>query len=645
GKQSLVLDLSPRLRPRETSGTNSAVLDEWNTLEAVRYASRMLGTSGASLDAVLLGQGWDQVESEWQIDGGAFPRGFAPILDPLSSKGGMLGLRLGIFRDTSRGGIRMPWLARRGYEVASSCPDARTMCLAGENYGRLVLQRCRELAEQGNGLFFIEPVETICNEAGHGHAPGAFSRYAIVRSLENIVEGVRARRPGTVFSFGIGAWLSPWWLTFADYLAPVNVLPIDSVPPAPLALWTRTSAVDRALYEFLRKKNLWFPMRNLITEPIGAECPDTAVAAQPVEAFTDAVITDLCRGTSLHLLGLSPSALDTSRWAFLARAMRWAADRAGLLSRTEMIGGDPGKDDCYGYVHAEGTRAIVLARNPASSPATLRLPLAHSLGLDPSTKDLVIERVYPTCWVAPRVYQSGETIGIPLKPWETAIYEIYPLAEAQKPLIAGVPFSTVYEGEGRWKVTLYDRARNMTLLNPSRVRNVRLSGEEIDFPTAFLRTARTPLPLQKGTERLDKSEVPGRLALEAMLDPSVDSAALYVHLSSVDAKQAYPSLAFANAESIRPLQRIETRGGRAWYVLTGLERSLLGELILRSTGRESSWTGHIEVWVRCVQRMSPTTLSIESDFVGQDRLMPPVQAPVGIGIVYAPIGELDVWVK
>jgi phenylpropionate dioxygenase-like ring-hydroxylating dioxygenase large terminal subunit len=171
---------------------------------------------------------------------------------------------------------------------------------------------------------------------------------------------------------------------------------------------------------------------------------------------------------------ISPDILTEDEWNVMGSSMRWAQDRFPVLSTTEMIGGDPKKREAYGYVHFKEQRAVLAVRNPWITETRIRVPLNPSQGLDKDASGLVLERVYPTRWISPTRYKAGETLMLPLGGYETAVYEMYPLAEAKEPLLAGVTFATLHRDAKSEEVLVQSAGKNAVLLNPE-IASVELS--------------------------------------------------------------------------------------------------------------------------------------------------------------------------
>jgi hypothetical protein len=110
--------------------------------------------------------------------------------------------------------------------------------------------------------------------------------------------------------------------------------------------------------------------------------------------------------------------------------MRWARANWAILSNTEMILGDPGKGEVYGYAHVGKDAALIVLRNPDLESKTLALsmsdmrlgadePLAHAAG------SLRACEIYPAMreldWAKP----SAEPLNVQVLGSEAKVIAVY----------------------------------------------------------------------------------------------------------------------------------------------------------------------------------------------------------------------------
>ncbi|MCU0276756.1 MAG: alpha-galactosidase [Acidobacteria bacterium] len=423
----------------------------------------MVDRHGIRLDAFVLDDGWDVYASDWELRRDQFPNGLQPIAAELAKTGTRLGIWFGPTGGYSFRKERLQWMRERGYEIVGD-----QLCLAGSTYGALFKKRVLDFVGQdGVGYFKWDGIQFSCSEPGHGHAVDLYSRRAVMETVAGLCREARAADPGMFLNITSGTWLSPWWLRFADQIwmggEDYGWADVPSLSPRDAAITYR----DSVLYDDFRVQDLWFPVANLMTHGIiKGRLQMLGGEDEPLEKFTDETMMYAARGVSMFELYVSPDLLSEGEWAAMAGALRWARDRFGLLRRTEMVGGDPRRGQAYGYVHADGKRAVIVARNPLIEPQELRIGLDPALGFDAGAGQLVLERVYPTRFIDPRLRAAGEELKVALDGFETAIYELFPVAEARRPLLAGALFSgAVGESGSRYTARCYGAKVSPGLLN------------------------------------------------------------------------------------------------------------------------------------------------------------------------------------
>jgi hypothetical protein len=149
------------------------------------------------------------------------------------------------------------------------------------------------------------------------------------------------------------------------------------------------------------------------------------------------VIT-VMRGHNFLPLYVNPKFLSDARWKALAELLKWARANATLLGETVPLlprSWQTGKiprftDDGamprepYGYAHVKDHVGLVALRNPWIAPQTYALRLDGSLGFSPPAEALSAVSLYPE----PRIYgeglKLGDTLEVPLAPYETIVLSI-----------------------------------------------------------------------------------------------------------------------------------------------------------------------------------------------------------------------------
>jgi hypothetical protein len=591
--------------------------------------ANMVEKHGIRLDAFVLDDGWDVYASDWELRREQFPAGLKPIADELAATGTRLGLWFGPIGGYSFREERLGWMAAHGYETVGD-----QLCLAGKNYRALFKKRVMDFVEKdGAGYFKWDGIQFSCSQPDHGHATDIYSRRAVMETVADLCRSARAADPAMFLNITSGTWLSPWWLRFADQVwmggEDYGWSDVPSLSPRDAAITYR----DSVLYDDFRVQGLWFPIANLMTHGIiKGRLQMLGGEDEPLEKFTDETVTYAARGVSMFELYVSPDLLSEGEWAAIAGSLRWARDRFDLLRRTEMVGGDPRRGEAYGYVHADGRRAIVVARNPGIEPQVLKSGLGPALGLDRGAARLVLERVYPTRFIDPRLRTAGEEMAIALDGFETAVYELYPLEEARRPLPAGVEFAARVNADGSYAARCYSRAGEPALLQPW---------------TARTTTAAVAAPAGGGigAARLLAGGM-GRLAYEVEVPASAREPRLAVLLKpdAACAGLALPKVrAILDGRAVIP--RLESQDGAWAWVSVPLPagRHRLTLRLQKAPGK--GWNGKALAWLIGRVALPAVDVTWSGQVPAQEPPMPPCPWPVGEFRRQLRIGEAAIAVR
>jgi len=611
------------LRSPEYSSDPRTVMNEQNVMRTVtRLRQSMVDKYGISLDAFVLDDGWDVYRSDWVLRSSEFPVGLRSISYPLQSMGTNLGLWMGPSGGYSHRDWRVGWMGEQGYEVVGD-----ELCLGGAKYRELFKTRVLDFVKtEGVRYFKWDGIQFSCSEPDHGHPVGIYSRRAILNTLIDIGRDVRAAQPEIFLNTTSGTWLSPWWVKYSNQIwmdgQDYGYAEVPSISMRDAAMTYR----DYVLYEDFHLKNLWFPMANLMThgiikgslERLGGE-------DDPLEKFTDDVVLYLARGVSMWELYVSPDILSDGEWNALAQGMKWAKDRFSLLAQTEMVGGNPKKREPYAYVHFKGRRGIIAARNPFVAPASMAVHLDPGAGLDPNAAGLVLERVYPTRWISPKLYFAEDSVTVDLDGYETAVYELYPIEEASGPLVAGARFTTRLKVGLRDDMVIYPTGRSIKILNPGTIRAIRMGGDTVRADAFTLAAAPRPTLVRdpylqavvrgKRTEVMTTFTVDGQFqdpVLAVLVSPEEQSKGIDLPDMTVivDGKQQKPKL--------------ETQGGLWTWAKVDLSPGEHAVTIrVMPKDARKGWRGTVAAWIIGKEKLQGTEVSFESYQLAGQRPLPP----------------------
>ena len=605
----------PKVKP-------SQVMNEENVRRIVRLLqTNMVEKHGIALDACVLDDGWDVYRSDWALRPAQFPNGIGPIVEELRKSRTRLGIWFGPTGGYSFRKERVGWMRENGYETAGD-----QMWVGGPKYGALLTKRVTDFTAAGVGYFKWDGFQFLASGAGLGTPPGLPARRAVLSRVAKMAGAVRTVDPDVFLNITSGTWLSPWWLLFADQIwMDGEDYGSADVP----SISTRDSSItyrDLVLFEDFGEKKLWFPIANLMTHGVLKGTIDiTGIGkGEPLSKFADEVVFYLARGVTMYELYISPDVLTDGEWRVLSEALTWARTNFGVLSKGEMIGGDPYRKEPYGYAHFDGARGLVAVRNPDIVPQEIGVPLDPALGLDPKSTDLVLQRIYPTRWLSPRLWKAGETPSLPLAGYEAAVYEIVPLSEAKEPLLSGVVFEE-RETKGKKRVlSIVETTPGAKILNPGALAAITVNGKTGDL--SGLVASSVPIAAVRSTK--------GRSAgvtIDLAVAPAARGATLAVLVKPDPASGGKPdpgvTLVLDGAKVVA--ERIAKEGVWAWYTVPVApgEHSLAVDV--EPARGETAWSGSAQIWLTGAEGVAPATVELISNaaFPGARPLPPTGRGP------------------
>ncbi|MCD6453734.1 MAG: alpha-galactosidase [Candidatus Aminicenantes bacterium] len=596
------------LRAPEMVKSPRYIMNEKNVRRIINLFNRNLTRKyGIKLDAFVLDDGWDIYRSDWQLSREQFPQGLKPISDMLGKTNTSLGIWFGPIGGYSHRNWRVEWMKEHGYETVGD-----QMCFGGRKYSQLFKNRVLEFVKKYNvGYYKWDGFQFSCSEPAHGHPAGIYSRRAILKKLIQVCQEVRSAKPDIFLNITSGTWLSPWWLLYADTIwmqgYDYGYSDVPSISKRDRAMTYR----DYVLYDDLKRKDFWFPISNLMTHGIiKGHLQKLGGENEPIDKFTNNAVLYFARGISMYELYVSPDILIDAEWDAIAKSYKWAKDRFLILTaNTEMIGGDPGKGEAYGYVHFKGEEGIIALRNPVMKPQSVKFKLDPGHGFSSIAEKLVLERVYPSRKFSKQLFTSGQVIEIPLQGYETAVYEIYPLKKANIPVIGGAEFSVENVKGNVIEIGIYRSEGKPVILNPELVSSVKFNLRVIEPD----RIPEFKIALEKVKTKV--SHKADGMELKIKVPPRIKNAILAVLVRAEGEKKKLEVPEFyAGKMKLEPEVEMQ-KNSWAWYKIK--LRSGTQKIYIKSRGK-------MEGWIIYRQRFYPRRLIIETTRPVKIRPLPPL---------------------
>ena len=615
---------SPAFANRGKNGIpQQAVMNEENSMRIIRLLrENMIKKHGIKLDAFVLDDGWDIYESDWKLRTDQFPNGLKPLSDTLAKTGTRLGIWFGPIGGYSFAMKRVKWMGEHGYEVTGHKYEygSAMLCLAGKNYSRLFRKRITDFTRDDKvGFYKWDGIQFACSEPGHGHPVGIYSRRAIMESVIDKCNAVRAIDSDVYLNITSGTWLSPWWVQYANQIwMDAADYAFSDVP----SLNRRDNAMtyrDYALYNDLKMRKLWFPVANLMTHGIiKGRLENISKGGEPIDRFTNNAVLYFARGVSMWELYISPDILTDKEWNALSQSVLWANDKQDVMATTFMQGGNPALGESYAYLHFKGKKGVIAVRNPKVEDDELRITLTPEDGLDEDAVNLVIEQVYPYRRILPQLYGAGSILTIPLDGYETAVFHVYPLESSRRPLLADARF-TLNTDKNVLNYTVYETGPDVKFLNPQLIGDLYIDGKKAAIQQ--LKGGRKAGFVEKPitvNEKENKKSI--RWNLEYGNNPGQTINEVALLLKEPATESDFPKVTLSvNGKSV-VLKKQSIKGKWIWYSAALPDNSGNPELRLMKNG----WKGTAEIWVNKTVKLNPVSIKAVMNERIKDEVMPPL---------------------
>ena len=388
------------------------------------------------LDAFVIDDGWDDLNSVWEIDKNRFPDGFSPVAKHLNKINSNLGLWISPWNGYDRSAKkRIEWAKNNEFELSGN-----HLCIGDDNYYKIFKQKTLDHLKDGNLSFYkIDGFLSVCNETNHDHLPGIYSREFLVNRFIEYLKKIRVQKPDIFIDITVGTWLSPWWLMYADavWMTGADFGHAEDVP----AFSERDKAItfrDYTLYKDFVRDKIQFPLANVMTHGIiKGKLNLLGGKDETLRNWQDNTAMYFSRGVMMWELYISPEVLSTDEWNFMASMMRWGYENENILNNSRFVGGDPYQREVYGYFHEHDEKSIFVIRNPFVIPKQNNFSISQLFQQTEET-DYVVHQIYPQEMYYADLFSRESDLNIDLEGYEAKVIELIPESKFDAPLIAGL---------------------------------------------------------------------------------------------------------------------------------------------------------------------------------------------------------------
>jgi len=388
------------------------------------FRKALLAPYGLQFDAFVADEGWQDLQSIWDVNRKILPQGYKPLADLL----GKAGTRVGLWMPLNGANLDIGWGAKQGYEKSD---QGDYYCLAAERYNAAIRKATEVRIRDANLLYYKHDLNWFrCSGKGHQHHPTA--RHGVEANVDaclGLLDYEHKLQPDIFLNMTSGVWLSPWWLLHAEAVwTGGGDFGYDKTYPQLSPREWEISFRDQHLHERYRIERQQCPISALsMLGIIHGRRNRLGGPNETIAQWSDYVVWYYGRGVMLKELYLTPSLLNAEGWDVLGRATRWAIANTPTLSHTRMIGNEPRSGGVYGFVHWSEQKGIVVLRNPSPAGQGFDLTLAERprrMGNPAPAWD--VETVYPYHELLPVSLAADKPVKLQVPGCSVMVWELAP---------------------------------------------------------------------------------------------------------------------------------------------------------------------------------------------------------------------------
>jgi hypothetical protein len=443
------------------------------------------------------------------------------------------------------------------------------------------------------------------------------------------MNSVRKRDPHVFLNITTGAWLSPWWLRYADcmWMQGEDYAYQENAP----SLNDRQKSItykDVVLFDDLRKLGLLFPVSSLMTHGIiKGRYNLLGGANESLSSFCDEAMMYFGRGVMMWELYISPDVLSPAEWNAIASSVKWAKSNKDVLKKTRMVLGDPRKGEAYGFLHMTREKGILLVRNPGPAERTVRLNLTPDLGDFDASTDYYVRVIYPYNRVLPDPVRPGGIVSLPLGGYEVLTAELIRAKDFDRSLPIGVRYSVENGDILEWG----RRGETGTIHSPDKNRLGEMHPGEPVTNVGFDAASNVS---GDGTEHST------RLNVSVPEDFAKAEVAVLLELSAGTPHKKTPEFKMV-VNGVSRNAALEGGDGTWFWVTSDLDKGRNGiECSIRLAEKEQ---GNVSFWLMGDKQLSGQ--KIRRIAGGEDPLVPAKPYPASIEKVFMPLSHFKIHTK
>ncbi|MGN6265340.1 MAG: hypothetical protein ACTHM5_06680 [Ginsengibacter sp.] len=384
------------------------------------YGDSLIRKRKIKMKAFLFDDGWDDNASLWEVSK-FFPNGFTNMKNLAESYGAQLGLWLSPW-----GGYDSAKMERLKYGRLQNPPfetNENGFSLAGPVYFKRFEEVTTDFMRKDKvAIFKFDGVG-----AGNGASGAGLKYQKDIEALLLLTQRLRSINPDLSLSLTVGTWPSVYWLNYGDAIWRAGNDFGFAGSGSKRQQWITYR--DGESYKNVVKRAPLYPLNSVMLHGICiSNVGSPSTLEMDLKNISDGIWSFFASGTSLQELYVNPHLLTTPMWNCLASAAKWSHENADVLKDVHWIGGDPEKEEVYGYASWNPRKGIFSLRNPSGTKKTFKVNLKEIFEL-PSIEpgSFKLKNIFSSDKKqAGKLFSAGESFSITLAPYELKIWEALP---------------------------------------------------------------------------------------------------------------------------------------------------------------------------------------------------------------------------
>jgi len=387
-------------------------------LEAIEiYRRELVEKRNTKLEAFVWDDGWDNFrQSLWGFHG-KFKDGFRN-LNKVSRK---FGAAQGVWMSPWGGygpakDKRIAYGKSQGYET-----NKGGFSMAGPKYQKAFRDVCIDMI-RNNGVEFFK----FDGMGGGNESKGATNNDDVDAVLE-LTNILRKEKPDVFISATIGTWASPFWLLYSDSIWRQGHDNALYGKGNTRQQWLTYR--DKLCYERIVQKGPLYPLNSLMLHGVligKRKSRSPGRLAFDEKSVRDEAWTFFGSGTGTQELYVNPKDPTPHMWDSIANAANWARKNADVLIDSHWIGGDPGKEQVYGWASWKPGKGIIVLRNPSDKTQNFSITPKQAFELPKSVKGKMQRSyIYPNIELKAGPIPVNWKIKQTLEPFQTVVMELH----------------------------------------------------------------------------------------------------------------------------------------------------------------------------------------------------------------------------